>query len=62
MDTLILGFVLGLAAYPAIRSWIVWREYRDASREAWLAEETLRRLERGGTAEPDTDMRPAERD
>jgi hypothetical protein len=44
METLILGFVLGLLAGPAIRSWIVWREYRAASREAWLAEETLRRL------------------
>lgn len=54
MDTLILGFVLGLATYPVIRSWIVWREYRRGSREAWLAEETLKRLEadRGSGAEP----------
>jgi hypothetical protein len=28
-----------------IRSWIVWREYREASRQAWLADETLKRLE-----------------
>lgn len=47
METLILGFVLGLLAGPSIRSWIVWREHRAASREAWLAEETLRRLGAG---------------
>jgi hypothetical protein len=45
MELLILGFLLGLAAGPVIRSWIVWREHQAASREAWLAEETLRRLE-----------------
>jgi hypothetical protein len=45
MDMLILGFVFGLIASPVIRSWIVWREYRDASRQAWLADETLKRLE-----------------
>lgn len=47
MEMLILGFVLGLIASPVIRSWIVWREYQAASREAWLADETLRRLEEG---------------
>ena len=45
MATLILGFVLGLLAGPIVRSWIVWREYKAASHEAWLAAETLRRLE-----------------
>jgi hypothetical protein len=45
MVMLILGFLLGLAAGPFIRSWVVWREHRAASREAWLAEETLKRLE-----------------
>jgi hypothetical protein len=45
MAELILGFVLGLIASPVIRSWIVWREYREASRQAWLADETLKRLE-----------------
>jgi len=47
MELLILGFLLGLAAGPAIRSWVIWREHVAASREAWLAEETLRRLEDG---------------
>jgi hypothetical protein len=45
MATLILGFVLGLLVSPILRSWIVWREYRDASRQASLAEQTLRWLE-----------------
>lgn len=45
MAELILGFVLGLIAAPVLRSWIVWREYQAASRQAWLADETLRRLE-----------------
>ena len=45
MEMLILGFLLGLACGPAIRSWVVWREYRAASRTAWLADETLKRLE-----------------
>lgn len=44
---LILGFVLGLVAGPVLRSWIVWHEYRDASRQARLTDETLRRLELG---------------
>jgi Zn-dependent protease with chaperone function len=45
MVAFILGFALGLIASPVIRSWLVWREYRAASRAAWLAGETLRRLE-----------------
>ncbi len=45
MEQLILGFLVGLAVAPILRSWVVWREHRNASRAAWLAEETLRRLE-----------------
>ena len=45
MEQLIFGFLLGLAVAPVLRSWVVWREHRAASRAAWLAEETLRRLE-----------------
>ncbi|MGH2691632.1 MAG: hypothetical protein ACRDHM_03930 [Actinomycetota bacterium] len=62
METLILGFVLGLAAYPVIRSWIVWSEYRDASREAWLANETLRRLEQGDASDQAAGARRSEQD
>jgi hypothetical protein len=47
MELLILGFLLGLAVGPVIRSWVAWREYQAASREAWLAQETLKRLEEG---------------
>jgi len=45
MELLILGFLAGLAAGPALRSWVVWREHLAASRTAWLAEQALRRLE-----------------
>jgi hypothetical protein len=45
MAEFILGFVLGLIAAPVLRSWIVWREYQASSRQAWLADETLKRLE-----------------
>lgn len=48
METFILGVVVGLLASPTLRSWIVWREHQLASREAWLAEEALRRLELDG--------------
>jgi hypothetical protein len=40
----LLGIVIGLALGPLIRSWISWREYLDASREARLHEELLRRM------------------
>ncbi len=52
MDEFILGLLAGLAAAPALRSWVVWREHRAASRAAWLAEETLRRLEEQYAEEP----------
>ena len=45
METFIFGVFVGLALAPVLRSWVVWREQRGASRAAWLAEETLRRLE-----------------
>jgi hypothetical protein len=39
---LVLGIVIGLAIGPLIRSWLAWREYLDASREARLHEDVLR--------------------
>jgi hypothetical protein len=60
MAELILGFVLGLIAAPVIRSWIVWREYQSASRQAWLADETLRRLEAAETPEHGAEPAPDE--
>ena len=52
MDQFILGFLAGLATAPALRSWVIWREHRAASRAAWLAEETLRRLEAQYSEDP----------
>ena len=31
---LTLGFLLGLLVGPAIRSWLIWREWTSASRDA----------------------------
>jgi hypothetical protein len=39
---LLLGIVIGLLVGPLLRSWLAWREYVDASREARLHEEILR--------------------
>jgi hypothetical protein len=41
---LLIGFVVGLVIGPVIRSWLTWREYMDASREARLHEQALRRM------------------
>jgi hypothetical protein len=41
---LVIGFVVGLLVSPMIRSWLTWREYVAARREARLHEETLRRM------------------
>ncbi|MGH2661468.1 MAG: hypothetical protein ACRDH8_01410 [Actinomycetota bacterium] len=42
MAELVSGFVIGLLVGPVIRSWIAWREYAHASREARLHEDILR--------------------
>jgi hypothetical protein len=44
----LLGFVLGLAIAPLIRSWLIWREHEDARREAELYEETIRSMRADG--------------
>jgi hypothetical protein len=41
---LVLGFILGLMVGPLVRSWLAWREYADASREARLTEDVLRHM------------------
>jgi hypothetical protein len=54
---LLLGFVLGLLVGPMIRSWLAWREYTDASREARLTEDVLRHMSgshRDDVSEEDT--------
>lgn len=39
---LIVGFVLGLLVGPILRSWLTWKQYVEASREAQLHDEILR--------------------
>ena len=41
---LLLGIVIGLLIGPLLRSWLTWRQYVQASREARLAEDILRRM------------------
>jgi hypothetical protein len=41
---LLLGFLIGLIVGPVVRSWIAWREYSAARREAELAEGVLRAM------------------
>jgi hypothetical protein len=42
---LLLGLVIGLLVGPAFRSWLIFREWTDASREAKLADRLVTRLE-----------------
>ena len=44
----LLGFILGLAVAPVLRSWVLWREHEEARREAHLYEETLRTMRSDG--------------
>jgi hypothetical protein len=46
MVMFLVGVLVGLLLAPVLRSWILWRQYRSASRQAGTAEATLRRLER----------------
>jgi hypothetical protein len=39
---LLIGIVIGLVIGPVLRSWLTWREYVEASREAQLHERVLR--------------------
>jgi hypothetical protein len=39
---MVVGFVLGLLVGPILRSWLIWRQYVEASREAQLHDEILR--------------------
>ncbi|MGH2674966.1 MAG: hypothetical protein ACRDKA_08830 [Actinomycetota bacterium] len=41
---LLVGIAIGLLLGPVLRSWLTWREYFNASREARLQEEVLRRM------------------
>jgi hypothetical protein len=41
---LLLGIVIGLVLSPLLRSWLTWRQYVAASREARLTEDVMRRM------------------
>ncbi|MGH2654044.1 MAG: hypothetical protein ACRDHV_06805 [Actinomycetota bacterium] len=41
---LVIGILVGLLVGPALRSWLAWREYVEAGREARLHEEIMRRM------------------
>jgi hypothetical protein len=51
---LFLGIVIGLVLSPLLRSWLTWRQYVAASREARLTEGVLRQMSET--------VAPAERD
>lgn len=53
MVELLIGFVVGLLVGPVIRSWIAWREYAAASREAQLHEDLLRLMADSPSVGPD---------
>ena len=42
---LLLGLCIGVLVGPALRSWLSYREWADASREARLADRLLERME-----------------
>jgi hypothetical protein len=52
---LLLGLCIGLLAGPAFRSWLVFREWSEASREAKLADRLVTRIE----TDADADTGPA---
>lgn len=58
---LLLGIVIGLLLGPIIRSWLTWREYRSADREARLAEDLLRRMDRERVPDQRQDSLPSPR-
>jgi hypothetical protein len=55
---LLLGLVIGLLVGPAVRSWLIFREWSDASREAKLADRLVTRLE----ADAEEDASPVRND
>lgn len=54
---LVIGIFIGLLVGPALRSWLTWREYVDASREARLDEEILRRMAGPEVPAPENELR-----
>lgn len=44
---MVLGALVGIFLGPLIRTWITWREWADASREARLTEDVLKLMDSG---------------
>jgi hypothetical protein len=60
---LLIGLVIGLLVGPVLRSWLAWREYSEASREAQLTEDVLRVMSRpSGSDDLDRDAPDLDRD
>lgn len=51
------GLVLGLLIGPVVRSWLIWREYTCASREANLVADVLDRMEVAPSPQSEPDER-----
>ena len=49
------GLVLGLLIGPVVRSWLIWREWVSASREANLVADVLDRMEVAPSPQPEPD-------
>jgi len=45
---LVIGAAVGFLVGPAVRSWMAWREWSDASRQARLTDEVLARMDETG--------------
>jgi hypothetical protein len=52
---LLLGVCIGLLVGPAFRSWLIFREWTDASREVKLADRLLTKLEADAEEDADPD-------
>jgi hypothetical protein len=57
---LVLGFVLGALLGPLIRSWLSWREWQSADREADLFGDVLDHMV--GAERPPLEDRPTDED
>jgi hypothetical protein len=42
---LVIGVAVGFLVGPAVRSWMAWREWTEASRQARLTDEVLARMD-----------------
>jgi hypothetical protein len=55
---LALGLCVGMAVSPVLRAWLMWREWLEASREADLVGDVLRRMDADEERSRRLDERP----